>query len=113
MWEIFEFTATDEPDPESHLEEFYHPDDRETVREAIRRAIVDGEPFELEVRILPESGTERWVQLYGTPREDDDGYVTHVRGALHDITDQKRSEQQLDLLRQVLSRVFRHNIRTT
>lgn len=41
----------------------------------------------------------------------DDGTLTGMVGVLRDIRDRKRREQDLELLKEVLIRVFRHNVR--
>lgn len=58
---------------------------------------VDGEPIPSETKI--------------TPVLDDDGRFTETVGVMRDITTRKHREEQLDLLRQVFSRVLRHNLR--
>ena len=78
--------------------EFYHPEDRSRVRAALDAAVEDGEPFELECRLLTAGGETRWVRTHGTPKEED-GSIVRVRGAVVDITDQKRDELELRAFR--------------
>ena len=75
---------------EEHFE-FYHPTDRPVIREAFDRAVEDGEPYDLELRIARPDGEERWVRTLGEP-QGDDGEVRRVRGAIQDITDRKKRE---------------------
>ncbi|TKX52565.1 PAS domain-containing protein, partial [Halorubrum sp. SP3] len=43
----------------------YHPEDRETLRKAFNRLATEGEPYELEVRILTVGGDVRWISALG------------------------------------------------
>jgi PAS domain S-box-containing protein len=94
-------------DPDEHVPvertgELLHPDDRERVEAALSTLLTEGEPFDLEARIVTPDGETRWVRSIGVPVEAD-GEVDRCRGAMVDITDQKRQEAELerktDLLR--------------
>ncbi|MFT4923072.1 MAG: PAS domain S-box-containing protein [Haloarculaceae archaeon] len=74
--------------------EFYHPDDRPAVRDAFERARTEGESYDLTVRLLPESGDQRWVRTRGEPQFDGDELV-RIRGSFRDITDQKQRANEL------------------
>jgi len=74
--------------------EFYHPEDRQEVKEAVERAVNEGEPHEFEARLISDTGSERWVHSVGEPVKDD-GEVVKVRGVFQDITERKRKEQEL------------------
>jgi len=73
---------------------FYHPDDRDTLRDAFERVTADGEPYDLELRIVRETGEVRWVRTRGEPWYQDDEIVG-VRGTFQDITERKEREEEL------------------
>ena len=73
---------------------FYHPEDRETVREAYRRLTAEGEPYDLECRIVTTIDEIRWVRTIGNPWRVD-GELVGVRGAFQDITERKQREHEL------------------
>ncbi|MFO7833519.1 MAG: PAS domain S-box protein, partial [Halohasta sp.] len=73
---------------------FYHPEDRETVREAYRRLTDEGEPYDLECRIVTTTDEVRWVRTMGTPRRED-GEIVGIHGAFQDITERKQRESEL------------------
>jgi len=88
-------------DPAGELEptiqdglDFYHPDDRETIRQAIKRCLSDGVPYDEELRLVTAEGRTRWVRTYGQPVRES-GEIVAVRGAIQDITEQKEREQEL------------------
>lgn len=79
--------------PEESVE-LYHPDDRDTIREAFDRLTADGEAYDLELRIVTADDEVRWVRTRGEPRYEEDEIVA-VRGTFQDITDRKRREKEL------------------
>ncbi len=74
--------------------ESYHPEDRPTIRDAFARAVEEGEPYDLQVRLCTDGGEERWVRTRGEAQVER-GEVVRVRGTMQDITAQKRREQAL------------------
>lgn len=74
--------------------EFYHPDDQETIRQAVEQCISDGIPYVEELRFVTAEGQDRWVRTLGEPVRES-GEITAVRGAIQDITEQKYQEQEL------------------
>lgn len=74
--------------------EFYHPEDRETIQEAVRNCISDGVPYDEELRFVTAEGRDRWVRTFGEPVRES-GEITAIRGAIQDITEQKNREQEL------------------
>ena len=86
--------ADEELSPEESFE-YYHPDDRDRVREAFRGAIEEGRPYDLELRMRDATGTQRWVRTRGEPQSED-GDIVRIRGILQDITEPKRREKKLE-----------------
>ena len=82
------------PSPEKGLE-FYHPDDRATIRNAFERAVEEGEPYDIEARFVTADDEHRWVRTRGDPQMEN-GAVVRVRGTIQDITEEKRREQRLE-----------------
>lgn len=105
IYDIYEVDPTYEPDPEADIERFYHPDDRDTVREATSRAIEHGESYDIEVRITAADGSKKWVRTTGEPQVAD-GACVQIRGIVQDITDQKAREQELESEREFIETSF-------
>ena len=102
---IHDVSESHKPDLESALE-FYHPEDREQIRKAVAACRETGTSFNVEARLVTAEGRERWVEATGEPVEMG-GERVRIEGAIRDITDRKRREQQLS----VLYRIMRHNLR--
>jgi PAS domain S-box-containing protein len=72
-----------------------HADDRVEIRKAIARAIERRSAFEIQFRYRHASGKTRWMLCRGNVFSDSTGVPCRVVGIGIDITDQKRSEEQL------------------
>ncbi|MFC3959390.1 PAS domain-containing protein [Halovivax cerinus] len=72
-----------------------HPDDRESVQEAIERAVERDDIFQIEYRIQRDDGEQRWV--YARGEVHDDGRIV---GIVTDITTHKEQEAELERKRQ-------------
>lgn len=72
-----------------------HPQDRETVEIAVRRAIEDQVDYVGEYRVVLPDGTQRWIAARGQVRLDRELAQTKLLGESVDITDRKQAEQAL------------------
>jgi PAS domain S-box-containing protein len=81
--------------------EFYHPDDRQTIRDAFERALEDHEPYDLELRFVDATDTQRWVRVRGQVTVED-GEAVAVNGTMQDITERKRREKRLAQYRSIV-----------
>jgi PAS domain S-box-containing protein len=76
-----------------------HPDDRARHREDLHRLFEQRvEDFSFEYRILHSTLGARWVHSRGRIRYDADGAPLRAAGIIRDITEQKRIEQERELL---------------
>jgi len=71
--------------------EFYHPEDRPVVRNAFERLTEDGDPYDLELRIVTTDDETKWVRTRGEPIYED-GEIIGARGVFQDITERKEQE---------------------
>jgi len=94
VYEIYGVDTDHDPEPEADIQRFYHPDDRDTMREAAAGALEDEEPYDIEVRITADDGTEKWVRTRADPKFED-GACQRVRGTIRDITERKERERDL------------------
>ena len=73
---------------------FYHPDDRKKLSDAISRALEQGEPYDMEIRFITAKGNHLWTRTKCIP-ELVDGKVVKLKGTFQDITERKLSELAL------------------
>ncbi len=84
-----------------------HPEDRDRVRANIEASDQRLRDESYANRVVQPDGSVRWVLTRQALVRDDDGDVSEVVGICTDITEQKRREQELELL----NRLVRHDIR--
>ncbi len=94
-------------EPESllgrRIEEFIHPDDRNTILEAHERLISEADRFTVAARACHRDGSWRWLEACPSNYEASDGSTRTILLA-RDITDRKRAELGRDLLYEVVQR---------
>lgn len=72
-----------------------HPDDKDSVQAAVRKALLDGNPYSIDHRIALPDGSERTVHEQGEVTFDQSGTPLRMIGTVHDITEHKRIETEL------------------
>ena len=101
VYEIYGVRPGYKGSPQADIERFYHPDDRDTIRNAIENAIEAGDDYDITVRVTAADGTQKWVRTRGGPQFED-GTCKRVRGTIQDITERKEREQRIETQRQQL-----------
>ncbi len=72
---------------------FYAGESRERIEAAVRAAIEEGKPYDLELELTTARGIRKWVRTVGVPVVED-GRVVRVRGSIQDVTDRVRAERE-------------------
>jgi PAS domain S-box-containing protein len=80
---------------EEHWLRMLHPDDRERVLAEELRTDETGEPYRIEYRLIARDGRVVWVHDEATLARDDEGNALYWLGVQYDITEQKRTEEEL------------------
>ncbi len=91
--EIHELPGTSEIDLDKAFN-YFHPDDKQAVRNYVDAAIKAGESFEYEARLVTAKGNERWIRSIGVPVLVS-GKCHFVSGIVHDITERKQVEEEI------------------
>jgi PAS domain S-box-containing protein len=74
--------------------ESIHPDDRDRVLHAAKTRQTDG-TYDEEYRIIRPDGAQRWIRDRAFPVHNGQGEIYRVVGVAQDITERKRSRDQL------------------
>ena len=83
-----------------------HPDDRETIRNALDAAVREQKPYDIQHRIVrQESGEVRFVHTRGDLAADESGRFSRLVGACQDITERKRSEEEREVFGRLATRL--------
>ena len=84
---------------------FVHPDDLNDCHDQLQKFRKNGEPFEMEYRLLRKDGTYRWFSSRTVPLKIENGEVTKFMGSAIDIHEQKllveKLEQKAEELQQI------------
>jgi len=83
---------------------FFAPEARPAIMRAIRCALENGSPWDLELSLITAKGQALWVRMQGQPLHRD-GKLVGLSGALQDITSQHNAQQHLRLLETCISRL--------
>ncbi|RMD80075.1 MAG: diguanylate cyclase, partial [Gammaproteobacteria bacterium] len=78
--------------------ELVHPADRERVQEAVRAAVQEGRPFEVEHRVRRADGSEGWMLARGEVVRDAQGLPCRLRGTVQDVTERRRIQEEVERL---------------
>ena len=72
-----------------------HPEDLEMRMSTYRRAFSRRDHYEVEYRLRRRDGQYRWIADYGRPFEDMDGRFGGYFGFCHDITERRKTSEEL------------------
>ncbi len=72
--------------------DFFTPPARLLIEAAVRQALAQGTPFDLELPLVTAKGRTRWVRAMGQPQQER-GRVLRLTGVVQDITARKDSEE--------------------
>ncbi len=72
-----------------------HPDDREPAREALRRHLQEGAPYDIELRMRHLDGRWRWLRSRALSDRGADGRELRLSGSISDITERRQAQEEL------------------
>jgi signal transduction histidine kinase len=74
--------------------EWYPTEAWPVVQSAVKAAIEQGKPYDLESPFITAKGRRIWVRVQGYPLKEE-GKVTALRGTFQDITERKKSAEEM------------------
>jgi len=104
--ELFGFSKTERLEFQPVLQRI-HPEDRDELNLVLERARSGHGVYDVEFRAVLPSGEVRWVAARGRVEFDASGKPTFARSVSHDITRQKKTEEEAQHLRQELAHIGR------
>ena len=96
--EIYARFGIPEDSVNSNADSFWnliHPDDRDAVKEAFVTAIKAEKPYDQDYRIVLPNGVTQIIHVQGRTEYDGDGRALRMHGTIQDITERKRTEEQI------------------
>lgn len=95
--QIHEVPEDYRPDMETAIN-FYAPEARETISQAVQTCIETGKPWDLELPFITARGRRIWVRAVGRGVFDN-GQAIRLVGSFQDITERREREEELRLLK--------------
>ncbi|TET32397.1 MAG: PAS domain S-box protein [Candidatus Heimdallarchaeota archaeon] len=103
--EITGYTSEELVDGKSSRDEIIHPYDLEELNQKLKESIdAPSNIGKHEYRIITKDGQIRWVQDIWQPLKDEMGAVDGFLGSMHNITDRKLAQNEIQKLYQDLER---------
>lgn len=84
-----------------------HPEDRETVKREVGRALAERVDYAGEYRVILADGTQRWLAALGRMHPGANGSAGRMLGATLDVTRRKASELEIAQQRNELTHLSR------
>lgn len=84
-----------------------HPDDRQSIIDAVQAALHDRAPSRITYRVRSPEGGVSWIELVGQVYADDEGRPAFVRGVAFDVTDKQEFLEELGRRKAVLRRLIK------
>lgn len=75
--------------------DFYTPESRPLIANAINACIHDGTPFDVELEIVTAKGRHVWIRAIGQAERDSTGAIARIHGACQDVDERRRLQEQL------------------
>jgi PAS domain S-box-containing protein len=92
-WRIHDLPPAEESLPEERVFDFYAPRSRETVVAAVKRALDEGQPFDLELELITAASRLIWVRCIGRVELAGEK-VARLFGSVQDITRHKKADEE-------------------
>jgi len=93
LYQIHEVDRSYHPTVENVIH-FYLPVSKPILKEALKQAIEQGEPFDLELQLITSRQHNIWIRIIGKAYLTD-GKIFKIGGMLQDITERKLAEEVL------------------
>ncbi len=92
-YRIHEIPMDQEP-PLGDAINFFHPDDRSILQEALQNALENGEPYDLTLRFISAKGKQLITHTMCQPIIEN-GKVVKLFGTFQDVTELKKAQEEL------------------
>jgi PAS domain S-box-containing protein len=107
-YRIFEYEPKTKPTFQMVLDRT-HPDDRVRFQQTLDRASIENNGFSVERRLMMPSGAVKYVQVVARRSVGEDPESVVFVGAITDISERKRAEEERESLRRVEADLARMN----
>lgn len=89
-----------------NMNEMVHSDDIDRVNQALQRAIIEENDYDVEFSVLRPDGEERFIRSEGRCSRDESGEVTALFGIMQDMTERMLYERELKAAKDAAERAY-------
>jgi PAS domain S-box-containing protein len=104
LYRVFGFRPQEFVPTYERISDAVHPDDKEVVERAVRQALYEGKPFDVDFRVILPDGSQRIVHSRAEVVLDDANKPVRILGTAHDITEHKQAEEEVRRLNATLEK---------
>jgi diguanylate cyclase (GGDEF)-like protein/PAS domain S-box-containing protein len=98
MYRLLNFDPENGEPTYDELLTHFHPDEIAERDSTLRQCLVDGLPFQFDIRTVSGNASVRWAHVIGEGEKNADGHVIRLFGTVLDITERAESEQRFRVL---------------
>jgi len=110
IYRIFEIDSTHFSATYEAFVEAIHPEDREMVNAAYTESLANKEPYSIDHRLLMSDGRVKYVHEQCETVFDENGMPLRSVGTVQDVTEQKKSDEQIRENENLLRDVFENTL---
>ena len=89
-----------------NMNEMVHSDDIDRVNQALQRAVIEENDYDVEFTIIRPDGEERFIRSEGRCSSNDDGEVVALFGIMQDMTERMLYERELKNAKDAAERAY-------
>lgn len=122
LYRIFQLDSRLAPPTFEEHSDLFMPEGFELLKKAVKKARLEGAPYEVEVQMFKKDGTKRYGISRGFPETNSENEVCRLYGSFQDITKLKKSElalrqkeselKELVLINKKLFSIIAHDLKT-
>lgn len=105
VYDIHEVPSNFDPNKNEALN-FYHPEDRNKIENALKNTIKTGEEFDVTCRLITSNNSIKWVRSIGIKYKNKNK-VTKLIGTFQDISETKKNEIESKYNEDILKSLFK------
>ncbi|HEX2933971.1 MAG TPA: PAS domain S-box protein [Bacteroidales bacterium] len=110
LFHIFELPLSDFIPKEEHVFKYIHPDDLLLVRTEIDRTVEEKKELNIDFRTITELGNLRYCTSRARVEYDSNNVPVRIYGTMMDISDRKKTEENLMASEERFRSLFEHNL---
>lgn len=92
--DTFEVEPDFRPDIETAINFYSEGENRERIKEALKKAREEGASYDIELEVITAKGNKKWIRGIGQP-EFKDGECVRIYGTTQEVTERKLAELEL------------------